>query len=222
MWPYIIGAAVVIWIVISAFIANPLIASVIAGVVILGFIIHRLNKHGSVTRTDNYVPLEVNMDFANEATKFLGNYVSLCRTHSVTGHAYLRVISRDEFGFKCMLGLKVFQIDGIHADEELQSKTQFWQKRMLTALDESYNAFKEEESKFEQHMREYIGEEKVHYIFFEVEDYKFNAPEASLEFERALFLKNGDYEPTLQTIKRLLVGKYPNVKIEVHKNGIFI
>lgn len=217
MWPYIIGAAVVIWIVISAFMANPLVMTIIAGVIVIAFIIYGINKKERAIAT----PPEVDYNFVANATKFLGNYISLCANHTVTGHAYVTVQAREEFGFRCVIGLRVYEIDGVHANEAL-SVSKLWQKEMLNSLDTSYDAYREKETAFQKYMQEYIGEDQVHYIFFDVEDYQYNDPDVVLEFTSHLFVKQGKCEPTLQAIKRVLTGKYPNSKIEVNKNGVLI
>lgn len=154
----------------------------------------------------------------NEAIKFFNSYLSLCKKHSVEGFCYYNIYKEKRY---VKMGCRIDVIDGKTATRELYEVRKIWNdlQHQKMNLSNATNA--------DKYIKKYFGCEDLHYLFANVNNYRFNIGVVIMGDEHQLIYplydnNNKAWKKPFKLIKEKLQRKWKTENIYISEDSDYI
>lgn len=174
------------------------------------------------TTTNN----KIDKNFSDVAISFFSGYLSLCKSHHVTGHAYAQETANANNSGKLdfLIACELFTIDDEHASDVFDMK-----KRVISAgqaqinqeVADTLEQIRKRENLRDNSMRAFFHCDTLFYPFCEIEEYAFNDPSVTIQCSSSIFTSFGlRKDMTFEYVKRELLKTWPEAEIVIGKYGM--
>lgn len=192
------------------------------------------NSGGKMGKGSNPIQEEMSIDspgvskkFSNVAIKFFDGFLSLCKAHQITGHAYVQEVdATNQSALDFVIFCEIFNIDGEPAADVFDVQRRiFLNKRnsIRQGTDDVLDCSRKIEEYRDSLMRNFFQCEDLFYSFCEVEEYEYNESSVVIKCNYSIFRQFGDApDKTFCYIKQELLKAWPRAKVEVGKHGMTV